>query len=310
MLDIRRFFKNLTPSKKTKFILSLDGGGVRAIAAIIFLKQLEIASGKKIFDIFDFFIGTSAGGINALHIAALEASCFELENFWSKENLSKTMTKSFWDNASFLQTKPKYDGRGKRELLLEYFKDQSLGEAKKPVAVLAYDVEKRKPRLLSSYKSPGIKIVSAASATSAAPIYYSTQEIDDGSWLIDGGIVANNPSLLGYSEAKKLFPGSDIKVLSIGTGINRRKINGANSSKWGALNWLRHDILGIMLESSMFDEIARDLMGNSYLRVNSSTGLVNRRMDDTSDINLERIHLMGMDWWSEFGEDVTEFLNV
>ena len=94
------------------------------------------------------------------------------------------MTKSFWDNASFLQTKPKYDGKGKRELLLEYFKDQSLGEAKKPVAVLAYDVEKRKPRLLSSYESPGIKMVSAASATSAAPIYYSTQEIDDGSWLL------------------------------------------------------------------------------------------------------------------------------
>lgn len=309
-MDIRRFFKYLTPSKKTKFILSLDGGGVRAIAAIVFLKQLEIASGKKIFDVFDFFIGTSAGGINALNIAGLEASCFELEKFWSKDNLSKTMTKSFWDNASFLQTKPKYDGKGKRELLLEYFKDQSLGEAKKPVAVLAYDVEKRKPRLLSSYESPGIKMVSAASATSAAPIYYSTQEIDDGSWLIDGGIVANNPSLLGYSEAKKVFPGCEIKVLSIGTGINRRKINGPHSSKWGALNWLRHDILGIMLESSMFDEIASDLMGNSYFRVNSSTGLVNRRMDDTSDINLERIHLMGMDWWSEFGEDVTEFLNV
>jgi predicted acylesterase/phospholipase RssA len=309
-LDIRRFFKYLTPSKKTKFILSLDGGGVRAIAAIVFLKQLEIASGKKIFDIFDFFIGTSAGGINALNIAGLEASCFELEKFWSKDNLSKTMTKSFWDNASFLQTKPKYDGKGKRELLLEYFKDQSLGEAKKPVAVLAYDVENRKPRLLSSYESPGIKMVSAASATSAAPIYYSTQEIDDGSWLIDGGIVANNPSLLGYSEARKLFPGCEIKVLSIGTGINRRKINGPSSSKWGAISWFRHDILGIMLESSVFDEIASDLMGNSYLRVNSSTGLVNRRMDDISDINLERIHLMGMDWWSEFGEEVNQFLNV
>ena len=279
-MAIRRFFKYLTTSKKTKFILSLDGGGVRAIAAIVFLKQLEIASGKKIFDIFDFFIGTSAGGINALNIAGLEASCFELEKFWSKDNLSKTMTKSFWDNASFLQTKPKYDGKGKRELLLEYFKDQSLGEAKKPVAVLAYDVEKRKPRLLSSYESPGIKMVSAASATSAAPIYYSTQEIDDGSWLIDGGIVANNPSLRGYSEAKKVFPGCEIKVVSMGTGINRRKINGPNSSKWGALNWLRHDILGIMLESNMIDEIASDLLGNSYFRVNSSAGWVNRRMDD------------------------------
>ena len=283
---------------------------MRAIAAVIFLKQLEVVSGKKIFDIFDFFIGTSACGINALNIAGLRANCFELEDFWSKDNLVKTMSKSFWDNASFLQTKPKYDGKGKRELLLGYFQDQSLGEAKKPVAVLAYDIENRKPRLLSSYDSPGIKIVSAASATTAAPIYYSTQEIDDGTWLIDGGIVANNPSLLGYSEAKKIFPGCNIKVLSIGAGVNRRKINGPNSARWGALNWFRHDILGIMLESSMFHEIATDLIGENYLRINSSTGLVNRRMDDTSDVNLERIHLMGMEWWSEFGQETTEFLNV
>ena len=309
-MNIRRFFKYLTPAKKTKLVLSFDGGGVRAIAAVVFLKQLEVASGKKIFDIFDFFIGTSAGGINALNLAGLEATSMELEEFWSKENLAKTMTKSFWDNASFLQTKPKYDGKGKRKLLLEYFHDKSLGEAKKPVAVLAYDVENRKPRLLSSYDSPGIKMVSAASATSAAPIYYSTQEIDDGTWLIDGGIVANNPSLIGYSEARKIFPGCKIKVLSIGTGLNRRKINGPSSAKWGALNWFRHDILGIMLESSMFDEIARDLMAKDYLRINSSTGLVNRRMDDTSDANLERIHLMGMEWWSEFGQDAIDFLNV
>ena len=51
-------------------------------------------------------------------------------------------------------------------------------------------------------------------------------------------------------------------------------------------------------------------MGKNYLRVNSSTGLVNRRMDDTSDVNLERIHLMGMEWWSEFGKTSTDFLNV
>ena len=307
---MRKFLKYFNTPKKTKYILSLDGGGVRAIAGVVFLKQLEIESGKKIFDLFDFFIGTSAGGINALHFAGRGADCFELEEFWSNENLAKTMSKSFWDNASFLQTKPKYDGKGKRDVLLEYFRDQSLGEAKKSVAVLAYDVESRKPRLLSSYDSPGIKIVSAASATSAAPIYYSTQEIDDGTWLIDGGIVANNPSLLGFSEARKIFPDHEIKVLSIGTGINRRKINGRNSAKWGALSWLKHDILGIMLESSMFDEIASDLMGKNYLRVNSSTGLVNRRMDDTSEVNLGRINLMGMEWWSDFGEETLEFLNV
>ena len=308
---MRRFFKLFSTSrKKTKYVLSFDGGGVRAIAAVVFLKQLEVASGKRIFDIFAFFIGTSAGGINALNIGGRGLSCFDLEDFWSKDNLKKTMSKSFWDTASFLQTKPKYDGKGKREVLLNYFQDLSLGESKKPVAVLAYDVENRKPRLLSSYDSTGIKMVSAASATSAAPIYYSTQEIDDGTWLIDGGIVANNPSLLGYSEARKLFPGHQIKVLSIGTGINRRKINGKHSAKWGALNWFNHDILGVMLESSVFDEIATDLMGEDYLRINSPTGLVNRRMDDSSGVNLERIHLMGMHWWSEFGEHTEEFLNL
>ncbi|MDB9947503.1 patatin-like phospholipase family protein [Gammaproteobacteria bacterium] len=307
---MRSLFQYFNRRKSTtKYVLSLDGGGVRAIAALVFLKRLEVSSGKKVFDIFDFFIGTSAGGINALNIGGLGMDSNELEEFWSQENLNKTMSKSFWGTGSFLQTTPKYDGVGKRQVFLDNFKDFSMGESKKPVAVLAYDVEKRMPRLLSSYDSPGIKMLSAASATSAAPIYYSTQEIDDGSWLIDGGIVANNPSLLGYSEAKKLFPNNNIKILSIGAGINRRKINGKNSSKWGALNWLNHDILGIMLESSIFDEIAIDLIGQDYLRVNSPTGLVNRRMDDNSEVNLERIHLMGMEWWDEFGAQTQEFLN-
>ena len=46
------------------------------------------------------------------------------------------------------------------------------------------------------------------------------------------------------------------------------------------------------------------------MRINSSTGLVNRRMDDNSEVNLERIHLMGMEWWSEFGSKTSKFLNL
>ncbi|MGY8772306.1 MAG: patatin-like phospholipase family protein, partial [Gammaproteobacteria bacterium] len=59
-----KYFRRI-PKSRTRYVLSLDGGGVRAIAALVFLKHLEIESGKKIVDLFDFFIGTSAGGINA-----------------------------------------------------------------------------------------------------------------------------------------------------------------------------------------------------------------------------------------------------
>ena len=33
-------------TKKIKRVLSFDGGGVRAIAGVVFLKQLEVATGK------------------------------------------------------------------------------------------------------------------------------------------------------------------------------------------------------------------------------------------------------------------------
>jgi patatin-like phospholipase/acyl hydrolase len=304
------FLKNLLTKNKPKFVLSLDGGGVRVLAGVVFLKKLEIASGKKITDIFDFFIGTSAGGVSALCLACLQMDAEELNEFWSEANISLTMSKSFWDNATVFQTKPKYNGEGKHNVLNKYFGEKLLSASAKPVVVTAYDVEKRQPRLLRSYSDTKISASKAATATSAAPIYYPTEQIEDGSWLIDGGIVANNPSLIGYVEASKFFKTKNIKVLSIGTGINRRKINGKKSSTWGMVSWFRHDILGIMTESSMYHELLTDLIGNHYLRINSSTGQVNRRMDDNSGVNLERINLMGLEWWSSFGEQTLDLLDL
>ena len=300
---------NFFGTNDTKLVLSLDGGGVRAIAQVIFLQELERSIGKPTHEIFDFFLGTSAGSANLACLAAREMEAKDILGFWSEENLKQTMSKSFWDNASFLQTKPKYDSKGKEKVLSQYFGVQKLGESKNPMGVLTYDIESRAPRILSSYASPEISIKNAVIASSAAPIYYPTYQIEDGSWLIDGGIVANNPCLIAYSEAKKLFPNYRIKVLSIGTGINRKKISGPRSAKWGALSWMRHDILGVMLESSMYHEIITDLIGNDYLRINSPLGRVNRRMDDNSKSNLERVNDMGLSWWNDFGNQTKKLLS-
>ena len=52
-----------------------------------------------------------------------------------------------------------------------------------------------------------------------------------------------------------------------------------------------------MLESSLQNEILKDLIGDDYLRVNSPIGNVNRRMDDMSERNLQRIKELADDWW-------------
>ena len=73
--------------KKTyKKVLSLDGGGVRGLASVIFLKELEKSLGKTVFELFDFFIGTSAGGLNALHFTINKTSAEELEDFIKEQN--------------------------------------------------------------------------------------------------------------------------------------------------------------------------------------------------------------------------------
>ena len=68
-------------------------------------------------------------------------------------------------------------------------------------------------------------------------------------------------------------------------------------------------IMGMLLDSEIHNDISSELFSDNYLRVNSSLGKVNRFLDDDSEENLERIHLMGLEWWSEFGKPTIKFIN-
>jgi patatin-like phospholipase/acyl hydrolase len=289
----------------------MDGGGVRTLASITFLKLLEKKLGVKIHEKFDFFIGTSAGAISCLALASKNFSAIDLEKIWAPNNLKKTMQSSSWElRLGLLQSNPKYTNVGKREVLKKYFGKTILGESNKPVAVLSYDIQKRSPVLFRSYdkEDKDISLVDVGDATSAAPIYYPTAKVGN-RYLIDGAIVANHPVLHGYVEAKKLFPASEIRVLSVGTGLSKRSLNGEASMKWGIVGWLMHDLFGLMVESSLDHELAGDIIGEHYLRVNSAINSVNRRLDDRSSSNIQRVVKMGEDWWEQFGDRTVKLLS-
>jgi len=312
-MKISNIFSTLKQKKVTqsqKKVISFDGGGVRAIAGIVFLKKLEEESGKKVADIFDMFIGTSAGALNAACFACDGLRADEVKQYWSKEYLEQIMqTSFFWDQASLIQARPRYENKGRIELLKDLFENKNISTTKKPLITLCYDIEKREHVIHSSYKTPDISLVDAVCASSAAPMYFPTHQISNGSWMIDGGVVTNNPSLIGYVEAKKFFDTESIKVLSIGAALNKNKIKGSSSSKWGGVGWLRNDIIGMVLDSEIHNSIAENIIGNNYLRINSPLGDINRMLDDASEENIEKIHRLGLYWWELYGKDVIKFIN-
>ena len=92
---MKNFFSFLTKFNNKK-IICFDGGGVRTIASIVFLKKLEAESGKKVSDIFDMFIGTSAGAFNAACFAFGGFSADKVKSYWTKSYLDKIMNSSFF----------------------------------------------------------------------------------------------------------------------------------------------------------------------------------------------------------------------
>ena len=292
-----------------KYLLSLDGGGVRELATVIFLAKLEKALGEPLYKKFDFFIGTSAGAITAMALSIAKMGGDNLLDLWSEETFERILDSSLWDSKlGLMQINPKYDGKGKEQVLTEYFGNLKLGDASGDLAIVSYDIEERKPLLLTSYGNGNILAIDAGHASSAAPIYYPTARVGN-RYLIDGGIVANNPVLHGYAEVKKLYPDSNVKILSVGTGLNKKPLKGKASQKWGLIGWLMHDLFGLMLESSLDHEIATEIIGKDYIRVNSPLGKVNRRLDDNNKSNLNNIRKMGEAWWQEFGDSALDLLN-
>ena len=117
----------------------------------------------------------------------------------------------------------KYDVLPYESFLRNSFRDIKLSEMRVPVMVVCYAPADGKKYIASSWQSHGFTASEAARASSAAPMYFPPAvltEKDTGKEriLVDGGLVANNPALLAYAGARKLYPEADeFRMLSLST---------------------------------------------------------------------------------------------
>src|SRR5579859_7583311 len=244
-------------------ILSIDGGGIRGIYPAMLLANLEAeltARGlakTKIWEHFDLITGTSTGGIIALSLAlgvpAKEVGALYLEN------ASRIFGRKKW----FIPGQIIYSSY-KRDFLETLIRttfqhasggvDPRLKDCKTNVCIPIYDILEGRPSVLkNNYHSAFVRdyhipAYQAAMATSAAPTYFDPysstykdlKDIDQVfSNKVDGGVFANNPSLLAITEAQKAFeqPLSNLRVLSLGTG-SQKFVDGCTRKTWGLLYWI------------------------------------------------------------------------
>ncbi|MBA0798066.1 hypothetical protein Gohar_008701 [Gossypium harknessii] len=332
-------------------VLSIDGGGIRGLIPGTILAFLESqlqkldGEGARLADYFDVIAGTSTGGLvtamltaphpNEGHrplFAAKDINDFYLQHcpkifpqdgspFAPVANLVKSLNG------------PKYDGEYLHNIVREKLGETRLDQTLTNVVIPTFDIKQLQPRIFSSYEVQYNPFQNALLSdicigTSAAPTYLpahqfeiknSTGEVKE-FHLIDGGVAANNPTLVAMSEVAKEInrESSDFfhikpndyarfQVLSLGTGSQNpeEKYPAHKAAKWGVLGWLTSEhsspLIDVFMQASsdMVDfhlaTVFRALHSeHSYLRIQDDTlsGAVTS-MDISTKENLENLVKLG-----------------
>lgn len=332
-------------------MLSLDGGGIRGLFSAVILSEVEKelkSFGKVNYQIYqnvDLIFGTSTGGILALALS-LGIPAEEIRNLYFNN-----AEKIFGNKKSFLKciTNSSYDRINLKLLLIEVFQKYHKGDIPKlkdckvPVGVSIYDLSIGKPSVLkSNYHSrftrdPNLPLLDAALSTSSAPTYfdpYSGDMYKDGKGdvlqfknKVDGGVWANNPSLISLIEAQKAFKKrlTDINLLSIGTG-ERIFLEPAREKKFGIWYWInnkRKRIIELFMQgqsqqvenilSLLKNGIDREESDNfSYLRLNTlfTKESDNIEMDETNPNKLRELEQRAIKVYSENRIEIFKLLNI
>ena len=259
-------------------ILALDGGGVRGVVEAIITSRILEEFPNFVRDT-DLLAGTSTGAIQALGLAAGKTP-HQITDLYV--NLMKQVfADSFLDDFRDLWklSGADYSNKNLKKILQMQFEDMTLSDLDKKVAIPSFLLDSgpgsshRSWKLKVFHNFPGVDsdgdemVVDVALRSSASPVYFPTYQ-----GYIDGGMVANNPSMVAITQALDSRAAAasleSIHLLSLSAGFSGRWIKGQNHD-WGAIQWAPH-LLFVPLEGtvSMTHFQCQQLLGDRYCRVN------------------------------------------
>ncbi len=258
-------------NKKFK-ILSLDGGGIKGLFSAAVLSHLEKDLNVRMVDYFDLIVGTSTGGLIALALGkGLPAD--DILRFYIDQGQKIFTRNIFHPIKHFAQVA--YSAYKYEIILKKCFGETLLGESQTRLVVPSYSLDSGEVYLFKTahhkrfrrdYKESMWKI---ARATSAAPTYFPVSKNIDSIRFIDGGVWANNPSMVAVVEAVTVLGKTmdDLYLFNLGTtqDLSNRP---QRLDKGGLWIW-KNDIVEVVFEAQSSGIAAQMglLLGDNYFRL-------------------------------------------
>ena len=317
-------------------ILAVDGGGVRGIIPTTVLAYIE---GKliektgnpnaRMADFLDFGAGTSTGSIIAGMVMTPNEKgrpAFKMkEAVQAYFDIAAKVFKKDWRRN--LKTcwglfGPKYGVDAINTELIKKFNHWKLNELLLPCAFTGYDTAKRMPVIYTNrddkekYGDYYLKDVVRGSTSIPSifkPAYFRNGS--DVNTIIDGGVFANNPSMVAYVEVLKttelaerfneLTPEHAL-ILSFGTGRGLiTKYPYRKIMRWGKVRWFI-PILNILLQG-MSDVTNYEMetyfrtykVSENFVRINPAIVLGSADGEDASAENMKNLHQDALNYISK-----------
>ncbi|KAJ8902057.1 hypothetical protein NDN08_006465 [Rhodosorus marinus] len=295
------------PGQKGLRVLSIDGGGTRALMTFEALKHLKKITGCEIHEMFDVIGGTSTGAIIAGALGVMKKPVEEVEALY-RELITKIFAKHPLNSSKMLFTRAYYDTSVFEQLLQRECGDLRLldstmdGKGPKVFAVSAVLTPQRTvlAHVFRNYTYPAdgedsryygcadVPLWLSLRCSSAAPTFFTEMRVN-GEVHADGAIVANNPAAVALHETHSIYPGVPVELLvSCGNGI----LNSAGvesiarqGGKNPGIGWT--ELLGSIITSATSTEqthhALEDLMpSDKYFRFNPPTNCTDIDQTDPS----------------------------
>ena len=310
-------------------VLAIDGGGIRGVIPATVLVELERRlAPRSLATVFDLIVGTSTGGIIALGWAAPTGekprhTAQELLDLYMNdaESIFPGGGRVAHPRAGWLRDGTRYLASELEEMLVRFFGDVPMTAALTGVVVTSYDLAHGEPVTLSSRTEFGgfgdLTMVAAARATSAAPMFFAPEIVVDGERervLVDGGLYANNPSVLGYLLGGQVAAREDLPLVlvSLGTGARgtRAALRGAERVQMRDASTVVRAVLEAVSTGSgnlghlLLARVADDDRFR-YWRLQTTVGSCSFTMDDSSPDNVACLYERALELVSECDEELS-----